>query len=290
MNPQASHSTLRRLERLAEVPARLAAAADPSELFQRGASLAATECGFARALVLSIDRGTLTGETSDRLPDDASEFMRREISRSPLSITAGTAEADAIRIGRSRPQSHSLLAEQLGLTHYALLRIAVQDVALGLLVVDRDTPALDEVDYAVLSAYAAILSSVLETSLTRTRLGEVSEELRYLAVSTQALLGEVRHAPPSLPHRHGERLAFGTFQGVPASAGAGGGVHLTERERAIAQLLAEGLSNREIASRLVVSPETVKSHVTRILRKFGASNRIEAVTRFLQGETDGRAA
>lgn len=276
---------LRRLERLGEIPARLAAAADVGELFQRGAALACSEYGFTRALVLTIDRGTLNAETTDRLTETASEDLRRAILRSPLSITPGTAEAEALRTGRSRPASHSLLAEQLGLAHYAIVRIAIQGVALGLLVVDRDGPPLEEIDYAVLSAYAAILSSVLEANLTRTRLGEVSAELRHLTVSTQALLGEVQHAPPSLPHRRGERLVFGMFQGVSTSAGAGA-IDLTDRERAIAQLLAEGLSNREIAERLVVSPETIKSHVTRILRKFGATNRVEAVTRFLQSSVD----
>jgi DNA-binding CsgD family transcriptional regulator len=43
-------------------------------------------------------------------------------------------------------------------------------------------------------------------------------------------------------------------------------------------LLVQGRSNREIADELILSPETVKAHVARILRKLGASNRAEAVS------------
>jgi len=42
-------------------------------------------------------------------------------------------------------------------------------------------------------------------------------------------------------------------------------------------LMAEGLNNREIANRLAISRSTAKNHVSSILRKFGASTRVEAV-------------
>ena len=56
------------------------------------------------------------------------------------------------------------------------------------------------------------------------------------------------------------------------------GLDLTERERAVLALMAEGLNNTQIAGRLIVSPSTVKSHVSNILSKMGVASRTEAVT------------
>jgi DNA-binding NarL/FixJ family response regulator len=52
---------------------------------------------------------------------------------------------------------------------------------------------------------------------------------------------------------------------------------LTEREREVLVLLAEGLNNREIADRLFISPATAKTHVSRILLKLDARDRAQLV-------------
>jgi NarL family two-component system response regulator LiaR len=55
------------------------------------------------------------------------------------------------------------------------------------------------------------------------------------------------------------------------------GQDLTERERAVLALMVEGLNNTQIAGRLVVSPSTIKTHVSHILSKLGVASRTEAV-------------
>jgi DNA-binding NarL/FixJ family response regulator len=52
---------------------------------------------------------------------------------------------------------------------------------------------------------------------------------------------------------------------------------LTEREREVVALVAEGLSNQEIADRLVVSPWTAKTHVSRAMMKLGVRDRAQLV-------------
>ena len=59
------------------------------------------------------------------------------------------------------------------------------------------------------------------------------------------------------------------------------------------QLIAEGLSNREIGHRLRLTPKTVKNHVTRLLAKLGLTNRTQAAvlaTQLRKGPRDGEPA
>ena len=62
----------------------------------------------------------------------------------------------------------------------------------------------------------------------------------------------------------------------------GGRVPLTRREREILGALAEGMSGAQIAEQLVLSPETVRTHVRNAMSKLGASTRSQAVALALQ--------
>lgn len=64
---------------------------------------------------------------------------------------------------------------------------------------------------------------------------------------------------------------------------------LTPRERQVVQLLVDGFSNEEIATRLRLRPQTVKNQLTRIYLKAGVSNRVQlAVAALRQGLASAR--
>lgn len=75
-------------------------------------------------------------------------------------------------------------------------------------------------------------------------------------------------------HPRGRGGDGGGNSGGSGSSGHPGG--LTDRELSILRLVAEGLSNLEIASKLYVTEQTVKFHLSNIYRKLGVGNRTEA--------------
>ena len=98
-------------------------------------------------------------------------------------------------------------------------------------------------------------------------------------VSATELASAIRSAHArrmTLSSEAAQALVHSASQTVPASD------DLTERERAVLRLMVDGLSNAEIAERLVVSPSTVKFHVGNIFTKLGVDNRVAAVSLALQ--------
>jgi DNA-binding NarL/FixJ family response regulator len=75
-----------------------------------------------------------------------------------------------------------------------------------------------------------------------------------------------------------DELSRGARQ--PSSDGSGTDAGLSARETEVLRLLAEGLTDREIAASLQISPRTVETHVSKVLHKLGVRNRAEAARRF----------
>jgi PAS domain S-box-containing protein len=86
-----------------------------------------------------------------------------------------------------------------------------------------------------------------------------------------------------LPLRDGEEivgvliLAFEVVRGAPPAPLLIRPPHLTPRQREVLELLAEGLSTVEIASRLAISSETARNHLRSAFRELGAHSRVEAI-------------
>jgi DNA-binding NarL/FixJ family response regulator len=118
---------------------------------------------------------------------------------------------------------------------------------------------LDEYVYAAVRAGASgfLLKDVQPTELV--------DAIRVIAAGN-SLFG------PAATQRLVERFAR-----LPETDAAQSVEVLTEREREILRMLAQGNSNAELASKLYVSEATVKTHVSAVLRKLGVRDRVQAV-------------
>jgi DNA-binding NarL/FixJ family response regulator len=97
---------------------------------------------------------------------------------------------------------------------------------------------------------------------------QLVDAIRQVARGSDALLA------PSVTRRLVERFAL---QRPPPPATSQAIRDLTARELQVLRLMAKGLSNAEIASDLIVSDNTIKTHVARVLMKLGVRDRVQAV-------------
>ncbi|MGW1141930.1 response regulator [Streptomyces zhihengii] len=97
----------------------------------------------------------------------------------------------------------------------------------------------------------------------------------YKDVDPEALAGAIRSVHAG--HVLLQQEVAGALLSEDAHGGTGGrGPSLTEREREVLGLIADGRSNREIARALVLSEKTVKTHVSNILMKLDVADRTQA--------------
>jgi DNA-binding NarL/FixJ family response regulator len=170
--------------------------------------------------------------------------------------------AEAVRVCREQRPDVVLMDVRMPIMDgiEAARQLAAEDDG-GPRVLMLTTFDLDEYVYDALSSGASgfLLKDVAaERLFDAVRVVAAGDALLAPAV-TRRLIGEFARLRPRLAPRD-ERLR-----------------ELTARETEVLRLVAEGLSNGEIAERLVVSDETVKSHVSRVLMKLGLRDRTQAV-------------
>lgn len=142
----------------------------------------------------------------------------------------------------------------------ALRRIGAEEALSGTRVVVLTTFELDEYVFEALRAGAA--GFLIKDSDPAQMLAAVRVAARGEALLSPSVTRRVVSAFTSRRPAEGE---------VPRLAS------LTEREREVVGLVGEGLSNEEIAGRLVVSPATARTHVSRSMVKLGARDRAQLV-------------
>ena len=158
----------------------------------------------------------------------------------------------------------------------------------GLLVLDLDLPDADG-SRVLTDLEAARPESVLVLSdradgdlvLRVLRLGArgfvtKAEGLRGLADTIRRVLAGERVIAPGL--EQDAVLALGRFA-KRAREGAEVAAELTAREHQVLELLSDGHTMRQIATRLSISPRTVETHVAKVYRKLGVQTRVQAVSR-----------
>jgi DNA-binding CsgD family transcriptional regulator len=259
---------------LAKASRRLRQISRPQAILAAGCEEAATVSGFGRTVISAVADGNhgLVVKAAHGL-DDSTTHLARD-----AEVDCTEAEAEAIATAApltvTGPSPPNGIGSAVGHPH-VVVPVMHDGTAIGLLHAAHDLPReINETAIAGLTAFAAMLSTLwycaaIETSWhdhLRAVRQSVAEHLDRLTIEPPDDLGtlEPDDEPKAVPCRVADEL-----QGSP----------LTPREKVVLRHLLDGASNRDIANDLVLTVDTVKSHVKRILRKTGTSNRAELIHR-----------
>jgi DNA-binding CsgD family transcriptional regulator/GAF domain-containing protein len=280
------------LRQVAGALGRLSGARTPAQLTAVGVE-ALCEVGFDRAIAGdvrdSVWRTRAMCVRGD--PEWAAEIVT-VAQANPRQLRSGLVESEAARRRaaivvtnvQSEDHVHRQIAEASLSRSYVTAPVLVEGCVVGLLHADCyfQRRNVDDVDRDLLAAFAAGYGYALHRTMLQTRLATLRDSVGRLTgeltATVDAAVSGCAHGP-SVPD---ECL----LEPHPAGTGRDGysaGSTLSPRELDVLRLMAAGETNARIATRLVLSEGTVKTHVRGVLRKLGAANRAEAVTRWLSG-------
>jgi DNA-binding CsgD family transcriptional regulator len=228
---------------------------------------------------------------------ERSAALLAELQEHPVRLEHPLVETEALRRRRATlvtgagtdPRVDRTTAAIMGWSEYVVAPIAVRSTVVAVLHADVVSgPALDARDAGILWTFATGLAQAYESASLRRTLRHERRQMRRLLRWIDGRSSELADATVELVPRAREDLLPQPeeLDGVelrPERDRNGSAVLdavLTRREIEILRLLADGLTNRAIATELVISGGTVKFHVNSILRKLHVANRAEAVARY----------
>jgi DNA-binding CsgD family transcriptional regulator len=257
-------------------------------LFGQATCALCERVGFERAAFFSLRGSELVAESV--CAREGGDHRLEQLFPEPLRLDPSLYEAEVLRrrlamLVEEAAADPRALAALPGTRSYVTAPVVCEEQAVGLVHADRGPAGepVDELDRATLWVFVEGLGHALEHGVLAERLRTHSERVLALARSTEASVTQVVRASGGLPPAS-RRFSATTARMAPDRELM---ELLTRREREVLVMLAEGETNGSIARRLVVTEDTVKTHVKHILRKLGVRNRSQAVSRyFMTRDTD----
>ena len=233
--------------------------------------------GFDNALLSFVEDDGFVVEESDHSLGGPSVIQRRGCVAERHCIRL----RDTIRTNDDDVPPAPGYRDLLGSVHYLVAPVIAESRVVALLHVSRGSEGgLSARDIEVLDTFASAYSLLHERMLKTERVQQQRTSIARAAARLTEEADRIAAAAISLDVEHDNRVEPPTI--APDSALA---ATLSDRERQVFERLVLGASNAEIADELVITVETVKTHVKRILRKIGAINRSEAIALYMEART-----
>jgi DNA-binding CsgD family transcriptional regulator len=228
--------------------------------------------GFDRALLsFVVDEGFVV-EESGQGTGGPTVIARRECKPERDCIRL----RDAVRTDEANMPAASGYRELLGSGHYLVAPVIAESRVVALLHVSRGSEGVSAGDIDVLDTFASAYSLLHERMLNTERVQQQRTSIAHAAARLTEQADRIAAAAISFDVEDDTRVEPPTIAPDCALAAT-----LSDRERQVFERLVLGASNAEIADELVITVETVKTHVKRILRKIGAINRSEAIALYM---------
>jgi DNA-binding CsgD family transcriptional regulator len=232
--------------------------------------------GFDRALLSFVVEDGFVVEESGPGAGGPTVIARRECmaERSCIRLreTVRTNECDV----PAAPGYRKLLRSG----RYMVAPVIAESRVVALLHVSRGSEGVSVRDIDVLDTFASAYSLLYERMLNTERVQQQRTSIARAAAGLTEEADRIAAAAISLDVEYDHRVDPPSL--APDSGFA---ATLSDRERQVFERLVLGASNADIADELVITVETVKTHVKRILRKIGAINRSEAIALYMEARS-----